>query len=495
MSTGTDRPPNSAPRSIAANSAMLAAAEITGKVATFALVFVAARQLPTSTFGTYAVSVSVALLLSAIPAWGFDQQLIQRGSADPSRLPALVGQAAALRGGLILVTFVAAGLVVASTGLLPIILFVPILAASLLDTMIDVGRSAAAARRDQRAVAVALAVQRIMTATAGIAVLIGTDGDLRTGGLGGAHLAGSLTGLAIVAAHLHRHGSPYRVRGTDWTDLGVTIRRSAQVGVENVLGMLLFRSDTPLIAALAGSVAAAHYAVTYRLVETTLFLSWTLVAATFPVVAANRTDPEVARTTVTRTLAVGATIYAGFAAVCLAAPATLVGIFGAQYRDSSAGILVALAFAPMGFFVLQLFASSLISLERYVDSMVITAAAFGANLGANLVLIPWLGALGAGITTTAAYGLGGFVAHQRARRLGKVAPSVSTVVPLVACALLAGMASRLVLGDGMLAIVASGVVFVAVWAGGALAGFPAMRVVADNLMEQIKRRTTARVDA
>ena len=459
-------------RSIAANSSMLAAAEILGKIATFGLVFVAARELPASTFGAYAVSVSVALLLSAIPAWGFDQQLIQRGSAEPHRLPTLVAQAASFRGGLIAFTWVAASTVVAITGLLPLALFTPILASSLLDTMIDVGRSAATARQDQAGVAGALAVQRLVTAAVGIALVLTLSGDVRATGIGVAHLAGSLTGLALVARQLHALGSPYRVRGTDWTDVGTTVRRSAQVGIENVFGMLLFRSDTPIVAILAGSVVAAHYAVTYRIVETTLFVSWTLVNATFPVVAAGRRDPSSARADVTRTLGVGAVIYGAFAAVSLAAPEALVGVFGEEYRASSGPILTALAFAPLGFFVLQLFATSLISAERYVDSMALTVGAFIANLVGNVVLVPQIGAVGAGITTTAAYAVAGLTAQHRARRHAGLAPPLLTVLPIIMCALLAALLARALPVGDIVSLALSAVAFTVLVIISGIAGAP-----------------------
>lgn len=468
---------------------MLAAAEILGKVATFGLVFVAARELPASTFGAYAVCVSVALLLSSIPAWGFDQQLIQRGSADPHRLPSLVAQAGSFRSGLITITWLVASAVVAATGLLPLALFTPILASSLLDTMIDVARSAAAARQDQAGVAGALATQRIVTAVAGITMLLVLDGSARATGLGVAHLIGSVTGFALVATQMRALGSPFRIRGTDWTDVRTTVRRSAQVGIENVFGMLLFRSDTPLVALLAGSIAAAHYAVTYRIVDTTLFVSWTLVNATFPVVAAKRQNPASAREGVTRTLAVGAGLYGAFAAVCLTAPEALVGVFGGEYRASSGPILTALAFAPLGFFVLQLFATSLISAERYVDSMVLTVGAFVANLVGNIILIPRIGAVGAGITTTASYGIAGLTAQHRARRHAGLAPPLHTVAPIVLCALVAALLARIAPVPDLVAMAIAAALFATSVLLSGLLGVPAARhllEIARQLSERVR---------
>jgi len=488
---GPEHPAANATRSIAANSSMLAGAEIVGKVATFGLVFVAARELPTSTFGSYAVCVSVALLLSAIPAWGFDQQLIQRGSAEPHRLPTLVAQAASFRGGLIVLTLAGATGVVAMTGLLPLALFSPILASSLLDTLTDVGRSAAAARQNQAGIAGALAVQRIVTASVGVAMLVGLSGGARATGLGVAHLIGSIVGLTLVARQLHKLGSPYRVRGTDWSDVATTVRRSAQVGVENVFGMLLFRSDTPLVAALAGSVVAAHYAVTYRIVETTLFLSWTLVNATFPVVAAGRRDPSSVREDITRTLSVGAGLYGAFAAVSLSAPSALVGIFGAEYRDTAGPILTALAFAPLGFFVLQLFATSLISAERYLDSMTLTVGAFTANLVGNLILIPQIGAVGAAITTTAAYAVAGLAAQHRARRQAGLAPPLHTVAPIVLCALAAALLGRVAPVNEFVAMVLAGLGYVALVLLTGATGAPGSRAllaVARGFVRRARRR-------
>jgi O-antigen/teichoic acid export membrane protein len=472
---------------------VLAAAEIVGKVSTFALVLVAARRLPTSTFGVYALCISVALLLSAIPAWGFDQQLVQRGSVSPERLSALVGQAATLRFSLVMITFGGAAAVVALTGALPVELFLPILAATLLDTMTDVGRGAAAVRRDQSWVARALALQRITTATVAIAVLFLAPASARTTGLGLAYLVGSVLGLSIVAVGMHRREVPLRLLRNDWEDVGTTVRRSSQVGIENVFGMLLFRSDTPLLAVLAGSVAVAEYAVSYRLIESTLFLSWTLVYATFPVVAALRSDPAGARAKVDRALAVGSFLFCAFAAVAIAGAGTLTGLFGAQYRAESAPVLVALALAPLGFFLLQLFTTALISHERYVDSMVITGVALLANVGANLVLIPRFGALGAGITTTASYVGAGVVAHARARATGSAAPPPTAVLAFVLPALAASVSCRLVLGDGATSLIVAGLLFAAAVAGLGALGVGGPRLVLELGRGLLRRLTRRRV--
>ena len=76
----------------ARNAAVLAQAEIVGKVGTLAYTVIAARALTTDDYGAFAYAVSVSLLLATLPTWGFDDLVVQRGAADLRRLDGLVAR-------------------------------------------------------------------------------------------------------------------------------------------------------------------------------------------------------------------------------------------------------------------------------------------------------------------------------------------------------------------------------------------------------------------
>ncbi len=64
-------------------------ADLLGKLATLLWTVLAARLLTQEDFGLLNYALSVALLVSALPAWGFGSVVVRRGSRDPSGLATL----------------------------------------------------------------------------------------------------------------------------------------------------------------------------------------------------------------------------------------------------------------------------------------------------------------------------------------------------------------------------------------------------------------------
>jgi O-antigen/teichoic acid export membrane protein len=89
---------------------LLTVCELLGKLGTLIVVVGAARTLPLSDFGVFAVALGVGALAAVIPSWGFDNLLVQRGAAEPAVLPKLLAELIVLRAVLAVAVAAAAGI-------------------------------------------------------------------------------------------------------------------------------------------------------------------------------------------------------------------------------------------------------------------------------------------------------------------------------------------------------------------------------------------------
>ncbi len=60
---------------------------------------------------------------------------------------------------------------------------------------------------------------------------------------------------------------------------------ASPVGVASVLSLLMFRVDTAILAFLESDAVVGAYGAAFRLFEATLFLSWAVTTAVYPVLA------------------------------------------------------------------------------------------------------------------------------------------------------------------------------------------------------------------
>lgn len=388
----------------ARNAAALTVSEVVGKAATFVYVAVAARQLGQADFGAFSYALAVGMLVQPLSEWGFDRVLVRRASADGRQLSALLGNVLAWKVGLGLLVFTGAWLVVSrsrDTRSATVVLAL-MLAAGLLDTWGNSYRSAAGALQRQGGVAVALSVQRLVTAALALVVLAIGAGVMA---LAGAYLAGAVVGVACTAGAAVRAGAP-RVPGpVRLSAMREVFSGSFLIGASAAVAMLLFRVDLVIIEALLGDEDVAAYAVAYRLLETVLFLTWSLTRAVFPVMSST-TQPWRIRRGFEQSVAVTAVVYLPFAVVALLeAPAVIELVFGATYADQSAAPLRWLAPAPLlfalGFFAVYV----LLAGNRDGRALASSGVATLANIALNLVMIPLLGIAGAALVTTATLAL------------------------------------------------------------------------------------------
>lgn len=431
--------PGERTRVVARNAAVIAVAEIAGKVATLAFMVAAARVLGQSDFGAFSYALSFSLLLATLPSWGFDSLVVARGGADPAALPRLASEALALRTAIVVPVFLVAS--VAGALLRPsrdsAIAFVVVLAAAMVDLYCDAGRAAAGARQEQRGVALALVVQRVAMAVLAIGALAAGLGLV---GLSVAFLAGTVLGAVLTLAAVRRLDVRPSLSLLTRAGLATTARLSIATGINAFLAMALFRVDQVILQAIKGDDAVGVYAAAYRLVEVVMFLAWSVSRAVFPAMSAARDTRQVARGVEKGTAAL-ATIYIPFGVgLGLLAEPLLRLLYGDPYATAGAPAARWLAGGPLVFAVGYLFTYALISRGRTVQAAAGTAVATVYNVTANLLLIPSMSGTGAALVTTTSYvvlvvALGAFVVPD----IGWVRLDRALAVPLAASAVMAGV--------------------------------------------------------
>lgn len=384
------------------NAGVSAAAQLIGKLTTFAWTVVAARQLSRADFGSFSLALSVALLVAAVADWSFDLVLMRRGSRQPDQLERYYAQAVGWQAIVGAPAFFAAGVALWLTrpSEQDRIAAVLVLVAVFVDLWSDTARATSAAAQDQRGTAAALVAQRVTTSLLAVpgVVLGGLDG------LAGAFLVGSLVGVLAHVAALRRLGVRLRLARLTASGMRAFASGTLALGVSVLVGMALFRLDAVLVAALRGEEALASYATAYRLFDTALFATFAITSAIYPLMSAEADDP----TRTTRWVAVGVAasgaLYLPYLAVTVVeAPALLRLLFGDLYADTSASALRWLSVAPLLYATGFLAGSALTALHRTRAVLLASCAAFAGNFAADLVLIPRFGGAGAAAASTTAF--------------------------------------------------------------------------------------------
>jgi O-antigen/teichoic acid export membrane protein len=240
------------------------------------------------------------------------------------------------------------------------------------------------------------------TATAALTLLaLGIWGTLLA--LSIAYLAGTLVGTVGMAAGAARLGVRPGWRQVRRGRTGQLLRVSWPTGVHSIASMALFRIDAVLLAALAGTTAGGRYAAAYRLVETVVFVSWTVARAVFPMMAATP-EPRRVRRVAEAGLAVLATVFLPYAVLLWCrGPDVLRLLYGPGFGLESAAALAWLAPTPLLFGAGYLAGLVVLAGGPTPRLLVGSLGALAVNLGLNLALIPPYGPVGAAVSTSASY--------------------------------------------------------------------------------------------
>ncbi|MFE2263711.1 flippase [Streptomyces griseosporeus] len=416
----------------------LGAAEVLGKLSMLVLTVGAARVLGVAEFGAFSYALAIGTLAAVVPLWGYDITVIQRASAQPGRLRELLAGLLAMRTLLAVLVFVIiAGLwghtslsgdQGTAAGLL-------IVAAVLMDTYTEAYRAAAAALQRQRVLALIHLVQRLLTAGLALLALFGHSGLT---GLAVAFLVGTAVGPLTAAVLMRRMGSAPDWRALSTAGLVELNRGTWVIGVASLVLMVLFRADTVMIAWLSGEREVGIYAAVYRLLETTLFVSFVTARTVFPLMAATP-EPQRVRRYSEQGISMMAAVFLPYTVVLWCRGYGVLDLlYGREFADEGTAMLAWLAPAPLLYGVSYLASYAIVAAGPTLRALTSSVLALAVNLGLNCVLIPRYGGVAAAFTTSLSYAVyaAALICLGRARAgLPRLARAVlpATAASAVAC--------------------------------------------------------------
>jgi O-antigen/teichoic acid export membrane protein len=438
-------------RTIALNTGVTAAADVLGKVASLGFYAVMARELAQSGFGAYTFALSLAQLLTVFAGFGIDNLIARTVARDRSTAPGLVSEALTVK-----VTFGLVGVIAAvAVSMLGDYssqerIAVAILSVAAVTELCGKTFSAAFLGMDDlRPSAAGTVIQRYMTAGVGIAVMLAGGGVVAVSGV---YLWAALVATGYLAMRLIRSG----VRpsgGANYDRAMRLVRTSFALGVTVIFNTALFRIDTVMLSLFKGNVPVGYYGAAYRLLESTLFISYGFVSALLPTLSrlSRETTPTIAeaaalgfKVIVTMLLPLGAVF------VALAEPIVHIA-FGKSFDPAVPAVrLLGGAVALYGVSYLAYYV--LVAQHRQRVLPIVTAAVLAFNVLANLVAIPLWSLRGAAINTSLSEALlaAGFLFYVL-RITGPLPLTRMLVGPVAGCAAI--FAVTAILSPGIVALI------------------------------------------
>jgi O-antigen/teichoic acid export membrane protein len=310
-----------------------------------------------------------------------------------------------------------------------------VVAACLIETLADAFRAVAVAREAPMVLAGAQLIQRGMTAGLVLTVLL-TAPSLMSVSL--AYLFGTAIGVLATALGAARLGVRLHRRQLRWSGIAQLARASRSGGLHVVASMALFRIDAVLLAALAGAAAAGRYAAAYRLLETVIFVAWTVARSVFPVMASSPQSWRVRRAA-ERGIVVLASVFLPYNALLWCRGEDVISVlYGDSFPIGDVAVLAWLAPAPLLFGAGYLAAYVLMSDGPNARVLLGSCGALAINVALNLLLIPTHGPVAAAAATTVSYAAQMVLLYPAAsRRVGRPA-LLRPLLPSFAASLLAG---------------------------------------------------------
>lgn len=373
---------------IARNTGAQVAGELASKVALVALFAVMARELGPADFGALTFGLSITLLLVSLGGYAADDILTRAVARDrQAAVQHLLWTNLALKTGVGVAT-------IAGTAALAVLgdydrnfrLALLILGLNaFLELLAPTFYAVFQGLDDLVTEAKGLALQRLVRALVGIAVLLAGGGVIAVAAV---YVLGAALALAYVWRVLRRRSlwPPFRLSRDTGRWLTVAALPIALAGVFNAVA---FRINVVLLSALAGNEAVGAYGAASRAVESLLFLGFTFVAATMPLLSrvGPDTTPSLASVFEGAVKVITAGLLpVGTALVLFAEPLSRT-LYGSEFANAAAAVRW-LGMTVFLFSLSQLAAYTLIAQDRQRAIAWISAAVSVQNVALNLVVIP-----------------------------------------------------------------------------------------------------------
>jgi O-antigen/teichoic acid export membrane protein len=389
----------SATARILPNTIYRATADIGSKVVSIAFYVVMARMLGRSGFGIFIFGISFASIVTVLAGFGQDAVLTREVARDRSRVHLYFANTLALKVVVALPVIAIAVLTMIGVGIegrtrvVATVMSVAILLELLTSTIFGVFQ----AFERLGYLPIVIITQRLFTAAVGIAAMAAGAGVVVVSLI---YLAGSLLALGLAAVLLFRYVVKPRLH-IDTSVWWPLMRVALPVGVALVLQVTLFRADAVILQIFKSDSVVGEYGAAYRLLESTLFVSWAVAAAVYPVLSRlvasrDRALPTVVHRAVK--LAIALTLPVALGAAILAGPVINL-LYGDEFKQAARAL--ELLSPTIVLYAFNHIAGVLLLAEgRQRALMAVYGAIAVENIVANFATIPYYSLNAAAANTT-----------------------------------------------------------------------------------------------
>ena len=433
---------SSASRRIAFGTLARLVGEAVGKAASLVFFIVVARQLGEEQFGDFMFGMALSSVLLIVAGFGMQELVGREVAKDPRNADGLVWNVIVIKAVTMVAVLVVIGGIVAAQGRSLEA------AAAILIVSVGIGFEYQAGtlyavfngRERQEYVATTLIVNRLSTALMGIGAAV-AGASLVTIAI----LFAVGSALGVVTAYWLMHSyvlqPGVRIRPREWRAL---IGRSLPLGIQELLGVVSFRTSVVLLGLFAaGSADVGEYGAAYRLIEASMFIATAFNAAMLAWFSRQTGDGPIARgfemaikTVLTLMLPVGL-------GLALFAGPVIEVLYGPEYRGAVTPLRL---LGAMGLvWALNTTILTILATRNRPDLYVRPALlALVPNVVLSILLIPPHGAQGAAIAALAANTLLVAIMVPRTARLaGSTAWPRALAAPVTAGLAMAAAAAAL----------------------------------------------------
>jgi O-antigen/teichoic acid export membrane protein len=386
---------------VARNAALRAAAEVVGKLGTVLLFAVIARRLGADVLGDYVFATSLAQIVWAVAGFGLDRMMLRDIARERSAIDREFVDITVLKA---LAGLTGVGIACAAVALLDysgeVVALVAIVGVALVLGMVLASPQVVFQAYERMEYYFYSQVpSKLLAAFAGLAVVLagGTIVAVAWSLLAAAAIS-VVVGMWLLYRNFARPRMTVAPRG--WP---AVIHASTPFGLQEVFGQIVFRVDIVLLSLLTSAGVVGAYGASYRLLEATLFLVWSVGTSVLPMFSYLKPGDSPSLSEVYEGALKLITVVMVPIAVVLfvCAKAIISLIYGLPQYDTSVGVLRWLAFAIVAFAAGHI--AGILVLVRRRGRLTVYGTAFCAvfNIVLNVVLIPPFGAAGAAAATLA----------------------------------------------------------------------------------------------
>ena len=441
-----------ASKTVAFNAAVRTGGEVVAKLASVVFYLAVARELGVDQFGDLVFALSFTTVLTLPSGFGTEELITRDVARDHERVHEYAANVMAIKVVLTILLLLVAELIVIAAGYPgEVQLVVLIVGASVgIENLGRTWQAVLQAYQRMEFISIALIAQRMLTAVAGVGVLLAGGGLV---GVSVVMLISAVAGFVLLTELMQRRVVRIlpRLDRARWVPL---LKAGIPIGMAGVLMTALVKVDQTLLSFLAdgGNREVGYYGAAFRLIEASMFIGWSFSAAMLPWFSSHARGREHLAEGFELSTKATATVLVpvGLAFVLFAEPLIEL-LYGSAY-DAAIQPLRFLGVMVVFLGINDLATVLVIARERPLAFAAAAAGVLAGNVALNFVLIPAHGASGAAFTAAlSAFSLftAGFLLVRST--VGRVRIARSVAGPFLA----GGVAAGVVLFGGMTVIPAA----------------------------------------